>query len=101
VPRAPREITIVARDMTFYLDGRGRPNPTIRLAAGERVRIVLRNEDAGLTHDVVVRSLGIAAPTLKGLGSTSVTVEVPDAPGRHTYTCTPHAKMMSGLVEVR
>ena len=50
-PRA-REVTLVARDMAFYLEGDTRtPNPTIEVKAGERIRVVLRNEDRGMTHE--------------------------------------------------
>ena len=43
-----REITLVARDMAFYLESDpDDAEPDDRVKAGERVRIVLRNEDAG------------------------------------------------------
>ena len=32
----PREIRLVARDMTFYVEGRPEPNPTLRLRPGNR-----------------------------------------------------------------
>ena len=40
--------------MTFYLDGQADPNPTLRLRAGETVRLVLRNDDEGMTHDFAI-----------------------------------------------
>ena len=42
-----REITLVARDMAFYLSEQTQagPNPTLQLKVGEQVRIVLRNQD--------------------------------------------------------
>ena len=49
-----REITLVTRDMAFYLEGDTRPNPTIRLQAGERVRFVLRNLDPGIDHNLAI-----------------------------------------------
>ena len=45
---APREITLVVRGMAFYLEGNELPNPTITVTAGERVRVVLRNEERGI-----------------------------------------------------
>ena len=48
---APREITLVVRGMTFYLEGNDQPNPSIRVKAGERIRVVLRNEERGIQHD--------------------------------------------------
>ena len=59
------EIILVARGMTFYLDGEpGTPNPTLEVKAGERVRVVLRNQDRGMTHDfaVPVTCAGAKAP---------------------------------------
>src|SRR5687767_300183 len=51
---AAREIHIVARDMTFYVDGRPEANPALRVRRGEHVRVVFRNEDAGMKHDFVI-----------------------------------------------
>jgi hypothetical protein len=100
-PRArTREIVVVARHMAYYLDGQTVANPTIRVAPRERIRLVLRNEDAGLTHDLTVGSLHVAVPSIAGQGSASVEFRAPDEPGRHRYTCTPHSKMMFGTLEV-
>jgi len=55
VDLAPREIVVVARGMTFTLAQRpDAPNPVIRLRAGERVKLVLRNEAPGLLHDLTI-----------------------------------------------
>jgi plastocyanin len=99
-PPAPREIVVVARGMTFYLDGDATPNPTIKVAPGELVRLTLRNAEAGVSHNFVVRSLGVASTVLDGIGSTSFTLKAPDQPGEHPYICTPHSAMMSGILEV-
>ena len=96
----PREIVLVARDMTFYLEGQAQPNPTIRVTAGEEVRVILRNEEPGIIHDFAVRQLSIAVAPLKGNEIGTVVFRAPDRPGRHTYLCTPHSDMMRGIVEV-
>jgi plastocyanin len=97
----PREIVLVAKDMQFYLSGQSTPNPTLTLRAGEVVRVILRNEDAGMTHDFTVRGLRLALPAVEGRGqSSSAELRVPERPGRHEYACTPHALMMSGRVEI-
>jgi hypothetical protein len=96
----PREIVLVVRGMAYYEEGHDTPNPTIRVAPGERVRLVLRNEAAGMTHDFVARSLKVSIPPIAGLGSRSVEFRAPREAGRHPYVCTPHAKMMFGVLEV-
>lgn len=98
---APREIRLVVRDMTFYLEGQKTPNPALRMRAGERVRIVLRNEDPGMKHDLVIKSWQVGTPTLDRSGQeTAVAFRVPDRRGIETYSCTPHAEMMRGSIRV-
>jgi plastocyanin len=99
-PAPSREIVVVARDMQFFLEGGDEPNPRIVLRAGENVRLVLRNEDTGLTHDLVVDAIGAAVPSIKGRGVASVTLSVPPVPGTYEYICTPHARMMRGVLDV-
>lgn len=98
---APREIRIVARGMAFFVDGDAVANPTLRLKAGERVRLVLRNEDAGMTHDFAIGAWKVATKTLIEKGSSAeVVFRVPDDRGTTPYQCTPHAQMMRGSVQV-
>ena len=97
----PREIVLVARNMAFYLDGNPTPNPTLRLKAGERVNLVLRSEDAGITHDFAVKAWAVGTAFLSGKGVASVTFVVPDrARQPQQYACTAHAAMMQGVIEV-
>ena len=98
--RAPREIVVVARDMAFYLEGDVRPNPTIRMTAGEDVRLILRNEEPGVTHDFVIGAWRVATPLLHGHETASVEFRAPDRPGRHEYLCSPHSQMMRGAIDV-
>lgn len=96
-----REIQLVARGMAFYLAGDpATPNPTITVAAGERVRFVLRNEATGLLHDLAVGGLGIALEPLAVGQVGDASVEVPDRPGRYEYRCRPHAAMMKGTLVI-
>lgn len=98
---APREVTIVARDMAFYVDGRPESNPTLRFKAGERVRLLLRNEDAGMTHDFVIKSWNVATRAIATRGGEDTVVfRVPGDGGTVTYQCTPHAEMMRGGIRV-
>lgn len=96
-----RDVVLVVRDMTFYLQGDDTPNPTLRFAPGERVRVMLRNEESGVTHNFVIGDWGVETPELRGAGAARVEFRVPGAGGTHRYQCTPHAAMMSGLIEVR
>lgn len=97
-----REIRLVARGMSFHLEADpATANPTLTLQAGERVRLVLRNETPGIEHDLAVASLGIGLTPVSAGQTTALDIEVPDRPGRHEYVCRPHAAMMKGIIEVR
>jgi len=97
-----REIVLVARNMAFYLDGNPTPNPTLRLKAGEQVNIILRSEDMGITHDFAVKSWDVETALLSGKGVVSVSFRVPDRrDGPQEYTCSAHAVMMKGSIEVQ
>ncbi len=97
----PREIRLVARNMTFYLQGDNAPNPTLRLRAGEQVRLVLANEEPGIDHDFAIRPWKVGTGILNGKGEDTVTFTVPAAPGSETtYMCTPHFGMMRGTILV-
>jgi plastocyanin len=97
-----REITLVARGMSFYLLGDPTtPNPTITVNAGERVRIVLRNQDRGMTHDFAVPKLDASLDPIDWNEEEDVTFDVPDSPGRYEYICRPHMLLMRGQIVVR
>jgi hypothetical protein len=103
VPRPlDREITLVSRGMAFYLLGDPvTPNPVIRLNAGERVRIVLRNEDRGITHDFAVPAFDEALDRIDWNEEGQVTFDVPKTAGRYEYICRPHMLMMRGQIIVQ
>jgi plastocyanin len=96
-----REIALVARGMAFYLESDPRtPNPTIEVRAGERVRVVLRHEDRGMTHDFAVPALDTGMDLLRWNEVGEVTFEVPSRPGTYEYVCNPHRLMMLGVIRV-
>jgi plastocyanin len=95
-----REIHLVARDMTFYVEGQSQPNPTLFAHPGERLRIVFRNADVGMSHDFAVRSWRVKTRVLKGKGDDAIEFTVPTTRGTFEYTCSPHAEMMSGTLVV-
>ena len=97
-----REITLVARGMAFFLESEPAiPNPTLRLKAGERVRITLRNEERGFTHDFAVPAVDAATDLISWNEDADVTFDVPDRPGTYDYVCEPHAMMMRGRIIVQ
>lgn len=98
-PQGPREIRIVARNMTFYLQGDKTPNPTLRVRAGEEVRLILTNEEPGIDHDFAIRPWKVGTKLLKGNGEDAITFRVPGTAGAEiAYICTPHFGMMRGTI---
>lgn len=97
---AVREIRLVVRDMTYYVDGAGDPNPTLLVRRGERVRILLRNDDPGMTHDFAVRAWKAETGLIQGRGDATVEFRAPNRTGNETYACTPHGEMMRGTIRV-
>jgi len=97
---APREIRLVVKDMTFYVEGQDSPNPTLHARSGERIRLILSNAEPGMSHDFRIDAWRVHTRLLKGKGQDSVEFTVPDARGSHEYRCTPHAEMMNGTIVV-
>jgi plastocyanin len=98
--RVDREVTLVANGMAFYLEGDDKPNPTITVRAGERVRVVFKNQDRGMTHDFAVPALGEAMSLVGWNETDDLTIRVPSTPGRYEYICNPHRLMMRGTIQV-
>jgi plastocyanin len=98
----PRTITLSARDMSFYLADSQVKNPPVVVERGELVRLVLKNDDPGMAHDLVVPTLDLKTPQLKKSGTTTeVVLRAPARPGSHAYFCSLHALLMRGVLEVR
>ena len=95
-----RELVLVAREMAFYEDGSGPPNPTIRLFLGERLRVTLVNDDPGVDHDFALPAWSMATPVLRGPSKATMIVQAPETPGRTEYVCSLHGSMMTGVLEV-
>ena len=96
-----RELVLVVKGMSFYLEGASlTPNPTLDVRAGERVRVVVRNQDRGMTHNFAVPALGVELAAMQWSESGEVVFEAPDKPGTYQYECTPHRLMMRGTIRV-
>jgi plastocyanin len=95
-----RDLRLVIVDKTFYVEGQPSPNPTLKLRAGERIRLVLRNEDEGMRHDLRIGKWNVAVPAIDGKGERAVTFRVPEGRGPVSYACTPHSASMRGAIEV-
>jgi plastocyanin len=97
-----RNVTLVVNGMAFYLEGDPRTaNPTIEVRAGERVRVEVRNQDRGLTHDFAVPAFRAASRAVGWSQSADVSFEAPQTPGDYEYVCQPHRLMMRGTIRVR
>ena len=94
-----REIRLVVREMT-YVAQNGGANPNIRLIRGEKVRLVLTNDDPGYSHNLIAPVLGVSTPLLQQGRSQSVELTVPDVAGVSTYSCGPHSEMMRGTITI-
>ena len=95
-----RDLRLVIRDMAYYVDGKGEANPTLQFRRGERIRLVVVSEDAGMDHDFVVRNWKVATKLIEGRGEDEITIKVPRRAGTESYFCTPHAGKMRGTIVV-
>jgi plastocyanin len=102
VTRTPtREVVLVVKGMAFYLESDpATPNPVIEVRAGERVRVVVRNQDRGLTHDFAVPLIGAVTHEIPWNQTDEVVFDVPDERGIYEYICRPHRLMMRGTIRV-
>lgn len=96
-----REVTLVVKGMAFYLEDDLRtPNPVIDIKAGERVRIVIKNQDRGLTHDFAFPAAKALSKELTWNQTGQVSFKAPAQAGTYEYYCQPHRLMMKGIIRV-
>lgn len=95
-----REFVLVARDMAFHARSGNVANPVLDVKAGETIRVVLRNDDRGMTHDFAVPSAGVGMKRLEWNEDGAVTFQAPKTPGTYDYVCRPHLLMMKGTLRV-
>ena len=95
-----REITIVAKNMVFVIESpesSGQANPTITVKAGRKITIVLRNDDPGMQHDLVIQGLDVQVEVVSCGETTRLTFTVPREPGEYVYLCSFHPRRMRGV----
>jgi plastocyanin len=97
---AIREVSITARDMSFYVEEIAAPNPTMALTVGEQVKVTIRNEDKGMLHDFSIPEWGVRTGSVEWGTERSITFRVPPTASTPSYICTPHSAMMSGRIIV-
>ena len=95
-----REIRLVVRDMTYYAAHTAEANPTLRVARGEKIRLVLTNEDPGYSHNLIAPELGVSTRLLAKGKSQSIEITIPDVAGLYIYRCGPHSEMMRGNIAI-
>ncbi len=96
-----RQVTLVVKGMAFYLENDlETPNPTIEVKAGERVRIVVKNQERGVTHDFAFPAARAVMNELTWNQTGQVAFTAPTNPGTYEYFCQPHRLMMKGIIQV-
>lgn len=98
--RAGREMTIVARNMAFTIESpvsSGQANPTITVKTGQKITIVLRNDDPGMQHDLVIQGLSVQIEKVSFGETTRITFIAPREPGTYIYLCRFHPMSMRGV----
>jgi len=90
-----REIVLEARGSAFDGD-----NPTLVLRPGERVRLVVRNNDPGVEHSIAIPELGIERRDVSPGEEVAFVVDAPER-GVIDYVCPQHLPLMQGKIVVR
>ena len=95
-----RVIHLVVRNMAYSFSGRNEANPTLHLRRGERVRIIVTNQDAGMKHDFGVDAWQARTSLIDGIGEAQVEFVAPSVRGEALYSCSPHGTLMRGTIRV-
>ena len=89
-----REIVLEAKDLAF-----GGDNPTLHVKPGERVRLVVRNNDPGILHSISVPGIDSEVRHIKYGEEVTVDLTIPES-GSFQYVCPQHAPSMQGRIVV-
>ena len=96
----PREIVLVANAIEFYVENRPQePNPTLRLKAGQPVKLVVRNDEPGkVLHCFTTGALGVKTTGSLAAGESETLQFTPRKKGTFVYACLLHGSMAGKLV---
>jgi len=94
-----REITLVAKQMGFYLNGDTdtEVNPTLTFQPGETILVNFINEDLGMIHDVLFPEFGISTGGVGYGESVQFTIQ-PSHEGQFDYLCSIHPRMKGKIL---
>jgi len=93
-PESVRQIVLEARDLAF-----GDRNPTLEFEPGERIRLVVRNNDPGVLHSITLPGLDSTVYHLKSGDEVTLELIAPQA-GSFEYICPQHAPEMKGKIVI-
>ena len=91
-----REIRMVARDARF-----NGTNPAIEVAPGERLRLLVKNEETDTWHDLVIGGLDGQRTDLLGPGESAALEFTAPRAGILKYACSVHPGFMGGRIIVK
>lgn len=94
--RPVREISLVARDSRFNAT-----NPTIDVAPRERLRLVVKNEEAQTWHDLVIGGLDGQRTKILAPGESAALEITAPSSGILNYGCSVHPGFMDGRIIVK
>jgi heme/copper-type cytochrome/quinol oxidase subunit 2 len=100
-PARPREIVLLARDVSFWVVDRPQePNPSLRLVRGQPVKLILRNDEPEkILHCFTIGGLDVKSSRDLAAGESETLVFTPNQSGTFTYACLMHP-LMAGRVVV-
>ena len=88
-----REIFLEVRDLSF--DG----NPTLAFEPGERIRLVVRNNDIGVLHSIRLPGIDDTVRHIPWDEQVVIEFTAPDE-GAFEYVCPQHAPKMQGHIRI-
>jgi plastocyanin len=88
-----REIVLEVRDLSF--DG----NPTLAFEPGERIRLVVRNNDIGVLHSIRLPGIDDTVRHIPWDEQIVIEFTAPDE-GAFEYICPQHAPKMQGHIRI-
>ena len=89
-----REIVLEARDLAF-----GDANPTLSFQPGEKIRLIVRNTDAGVLHSIRLPGIDDTLRHIPWNAEIAIEFTAPEE-GVFEYICPQHAPKMRGHIRI-